>query len=174
MIRAVVGGLTASGGYSPMPAVGVGMTDQQVADVVNYVRTAWNNAAPGNAEAGTVAKLRAETSTLMSADPARGCPTATADPALAKAVADSDLNAAVGTMPLANALEPIDATTSKIKSAVPSARDDDIVNAMTEAYCPVALGDSSLPAPERTSRLGQFSVLVFGQLKQAEKGPVKN
>ena len=58
VIRVVVGGLPASGGYAPMPAAGASLTDQQVADIVNYVRTGFGNTAPANAESGTVAKLR--------------------------------------------------------------------------------------------------------------------
>ena len=174
MIRVVVGGLPATNGLSPMPAVGVGMSDQEVADAVNYARTAWGNAAPGNAAPGLVAKLRAETSTLMSATPARGCPAPTADPVLAKAVAASGLDATVGAAPLANLLEPIDDVLGRIKAAAPAARDDDIVNAVAEAYCPVAMADATLTASERTVRLGDFAVLVYGQLKQGENGPIKN
>ena len=49
VIRTVLGGIEAKGTDAPMPAVGSGMTDQQIADVTNYVRQAWGNNAPPNA-----------------------------------------------------------------------------------------------------------------------------
>ena len=44
---------------SPMPAFRTQLTDQQVADIANYVRTSWGNAAAPNATPAMVAKLRA-------------------------------------------------------------------------------------------------------------------
>jgi mono/diheme cytochrome c family protein len=61
VIRVVLGGLPASHGMHPMPAVGAELTDQDVADIVNYVRTAWGNSAPANAQAGDVGTLRSTT-----------------------------------------------------------------------------------------------------------------
>jgi mono/diheme cytochrome c family protein len=69
VIRVVLGGIEAQGPYSPMPAVGRGMTDQQIADVTNYVRQAWGNQAPPTAGGGTVGALRATSFTAMSIGP---------------------------------------------------------------------------------------------------------
>lgn len=55
VVRVVLGGLESTHGLGPMPAVGVGMADQDIADVTNYVRTAWGNNAPANAAPGAVA-----------------------------------------------------------------------------------------------------------------------
>ena len=43
-----------------MPAVGAGMTDQQIADVTNYIRQSWGNEAPPNAGPGMVGDAAAE------------------------------------------------------------------------------------------------------------------
>ena len=43
VIRVVLGGLPATKSYAPMPALGAGMTDAQIAAVANYIRTAWGN-----------------------------------------------------------------------------------------------------------------------------------
>ncbi len=61
VIRVVLGGLPAKNGLHPMPAVGADLSDQDVADIVNYVRTGWGNTAPGNAQAGDVGALRSTT-----------------------------------------------------------------------------------------------------------------
>jgi mono/diheme cytochrome c family protein len=61
LIRVALRGLPASHGLSPMPAVGAGMSDQDVADAANHVRSAWGNSAPGSTGAGSVAALRQQT-----------------------------------------------------------------------------------------------------------------
>ncbi len=42
-----------------MPAFGKTLSDQQIADVVNFIRSSWGNKAPANVTAGEVGKLRA-------------------------------------------------------------------------------------------------------------------
>lgn len=59
VIKVVLGGLPARDGYVPMPAFGSRLSDQQIADIANYVRTSWGNTAAPNATARTVAGLRA-------------------------------------------------------------------------------------------------------------------
>ena len=41
-----------------MPSFASQLTDTQIADLANYVRTSWGNSAAPNATAATVAKLR--------------------------------------------------------------------------------------------------------------------
>lgn len=43
----------------PMPPFAGQLNDQDIADIANYVRTSWGNAAQPNATAAAVAKLRA-------------------------------------------------------------------------------------------------------------------
>ncbi len=164
VIRVVLGGLEASHGQAPMPAVGMGLSDGDIAAVVNYVRTSWGNKAPANAESGTVASLRPKTRTLLAGDLPNGCPSIP-NPALSKAVgAAGDQLKGVD---LANMLPRIDTILPTLKKS--GASDDDIVNALTIAYCPVVMTDKTLPQGERASLLGNFSVLVYGQLKNGKK-----
>jgi mono/diheme cytochrome c family protein len=44
----------------PMPKYADVLTDQQIADVVSFIRSGWNNAAPA-VSAADVAKMRKET-----------------------------------------------------------------------------------------------------------------
>jgi hypothetical protein len=57
----ILGGHPATGTLAPMPAVGAGMTDQEIADATDYVRSAWSNAAPVIQKTGLVGDIRAKT-----------------------------------------------------------------------------------------------------------------
>jgi mono/diheme cytochrome c family protein len=51
VVRVVLGGMEAAHGLAPMPAVGASMSDQEIADVVNYIRAVTNvfELGPGHA-----------------------------------------------------------------------------------------------------------------------------
>jgi mono/diheme cytochrome c family protein len=156
VIRVILGGLESSHGMSPMPAIGDGLSDNEVAEIANYVRTSWGNQAPANAQAGTVGNLRKETHTLLAGycdnDP---------DPKLSKLMSSANLQSQLQGVNATNMLDRIDQILPKVKSA--GASDNDVVNAMTAAYCQDVMGDKSLKRPEQTALLGRFSVLVYGQ-----------
>jgi mono/diheme cytochrome c family protein len=59
IIKVVDRGISARAGFVAMPAFATQLTDQQVAEIANYVRTNWGNKAPPNATSAIVAKLRA-------------------------------------------------------------------------------------------------------------------
>jgi mono/diheme cytochrome c family protein len=59
IIKVVDRGIPARAGFVAMPAFAIQLTDQQVADIANYVRTSWGNRAAPNATSAMVAKLRA-------------------------------------------------------------------------------------------------------------------
>lgn len=58
VINVVLQGIPAQNGYVPMPAFANQLSDQQVADVVNYVRSNWGNTAPSSATPEMVARRR--------------------------------------------------------------------------------------------------------------------
>ena len=60
VLQAVLKGIRMQNGYVPMPSFASQLTDQQAADLANYVRTSWGNMAPANATAAEAAKLRAQ------------------------------------------------------------------------------------------------------------------
>ena len=49
----------ARNGYIAMPSFKDTLTDEQVADIANYIRTSWGNGAQPNATPAMVAKMRA-------------------------------------------------------------------------------------------------------------------
>jgi mono/diheme cytochrome c family protein len=59
ILKVVDRGIRARNGYIAMPAFNTQLTDQQVAEIANYVRTSWGNRAAPNATSEMVAKLRA-------------------------------------------------------------------------------------------------------------------
>lgn len=59
VLQAVLNGIPMQNGYVAMPSFASQLTNQQIADVANYVRTSWGNQAVPNATAAEVAKLRA-------------------------------------------------------------------------------------------------------------------
>jgi mono/diheme cytochrome c family protein len=61
ILKVVLYGVPAQGKYVPMPAFASLLSDQQVADLSNYVRTSWGNAASPNTTAAMAARIRTQT-----------------------------------------------------------------------------------------------------------------
>jgi mono/diheme cytochrome c family protein len=168
VIRVVVGGIEAQGTYGPMSAVGNGMTDQEVADATNYVRSAWSNNAPANVGPGEVATIRKETQTYLNGTLPGGCP-ALAQQDMAKIVADPAVQTLLqGTNP-ETMLQNVNQLIQKVKSAGPKIAQADIVNSLTIAYCPIVQKESALNAGQRLEQLNQFGERVYTQLTQNGK-----
>ena len=58
ILKVVLQGIPARENYIAMPSFGGRLTDRQIADVANYVRTSWGNIAAPDATPAMVAKLR--------------------------------------------------------------------------------------------------------------------
>jgi mono/diheme cytochrome c family protein len=59
ILKVVLQGIPARNNYVPMPAFATILSDQQIADIANYVRTSWGNTAAPSATAALAASLRA-------------------------------------------------------------------------------------------------------------------
>lgn len=162
VIQVVLGGLEAKKNYGPMPAVGAGMSDEEVAEVTNYVRQLGGNAAPTTAQAGQVAKLRASTDTLLNAGPKTGCP-APDSPAVARLLADSNQHLAtqLGQVSEAQMYPQTQQLVASLKKLAPKAARADLINGLTAAYCPIVRDDAQLDANAKALKLGHFSQLVY-------------
>ena len=175
VIRAVIGGLPAQEGYAPMPAMGVNLSDAAVADIVNYVRTAWGNNAPGNAEAGQVGELRSKTNTLMLGKDGDKCDTSSASASLVQSITQAGIGEQLKSARVADLLGVIDDILPNVKKLDAAAKPDEVVNAMIAVYCPIAFSSSNVPMPQRVALLGQFGGLVYGQLRKLDAdGTIKN
>jgi len=58
IFKVVLQGIPAQNGRVPMPAFANRLSDAQISDIANYIRTSWGNAAAPNATPAMVAKLR--------------------------------------------------------------------------------------------------------------------
>ena len=167
VIRVVLGGLPAARGMAPMPAVGASMTDEEVTEAVNYVRNSFGNAAPANAAPGLVAQLRATTQTTLTGDPSGGC--GASDAAAQRLLSTDHLEQQLAHMTEANMLSVIDRELPRVRAAHAGGDSDGLVNGLTAAYCRV-LNQANVPPAGRAARLGDFAVLVYGQLKHPDRG----
>ena len=165
VINVVLRGVQAEGSYSPMPGLGAGMSDDQIADVTNYVRRAWGNGAPDNASPRVVALVREVTQTLMNGERPEGCPKL-ADQDVWKVVSDpsSGVTQLLQNMTLETILPTVDQVIAKVKSAAPQAKQADIVNGLTVAYCPIVAKDDKIAPDQKVWQLTHFSVRVYTQL----------
>ena len=170
VIRVILGGIEAQGTYAPMPAVAAGMTDDQVAQVTNYIRQSWGNQAPPNAGGGTVGKLRGTTFTAMSIGPNGHCPTVV-QPDLVGVINDpkSGIQESLRSITQENIVQTASQVVQKVKTAVPHAQQADIINSLTIAYCPVVEQDAKLPLAQKVEQLGHFSERVYSELQSGGK-----
>jgi mono/diheme cytochrome c family protein len=163
VIRAVLGGLPAQGTYGPMPGFAKLLTQQQIADVANYVRTTWSNKAPPTATAQLVGSLAPDTKTMMAGTLSHWC-TPAGDGPVDKATHDPAVEARLHALTALNLVGEVNAIVALVKKAAPQADQADIVNSLTAAYCPIVVADASIPAQRKAPALDQFSVLAYTQL----------
>ena len=58
ILKVVLGGIPARNGYIAMPSFAQQLSDRQIADIANYIRSSWGNGAMPNATVHMVSKLR--------------------------------------------------------------------------------------------------------------------
>jgi mono/diheme cytochrome c family protein len=160
VIGAVLSGLNPWNGGPAMPSFASSFSDQQIADVTNYVRTAWSNQGTANATPAQVKMLRGIALVPYGADAASdalGCPRVTASGGV-DSVADPGnglLNifqgATAATMPNRTRalIDAVRANNSTISDA-------DLLNTLVAAYCPVVAHASGLSFTARQLALKSF------------------
>jgi mono/diheme cytochrome c family protein len=165
VIRVVLGGLEARGSYALMPGVGATMTDEQVAEVTNYVRQAWSNAAPTSATVKLVQVIRADTHTFTNGQRPDGCPTLEQDQLKAVLADNSNgLEDLLKSTTMPNLLNNVNAIVQKLHSVAPTVSQSDAVNGLTIAYCPIVYADNTIPPDQRGWQLTHFADRLYTQL----------
>jgi len=167
VIRTILGGLPAQGGYAPMPGYATSLTSGQVAEIANYVRISWGNGAPPNATPGAVDALAKQTRTMMAGTGECAPP---GPPALAQAMAAPDVQTRLHAIGAANMLEQIDAILPKLRAADAQMPQADLVNGLVAAYCPIARADTSGTNGTPTQLLQRFAMLVYSQIADKSLG----
>ena len=168
VIRVILGGRQATRTYAPMPAMGENLTDQQIADVTDYIRNVWSNAAPVLKETGLVGDIRAQTvSTISGAgaieeenDP---CKTSEFAPPV-PSIDDPKINAELTSMKAETMVATIPKLIARVRQISPRVSQADPVNGLTLAYCKIEAHKRSFREPHGRNLLNEFSVLVYSEL----------
>lgn len=163
VLRVIFGGLSAQGGYAPMPAIGAGMTDRQVADVTDYIRNAWGNKAPVmNGRGEVVSSARAQSQTMLAGN--APC-SAVAPESVARALDATGAGEALKGLAVADFVPRLDALLPKVKAAGgQEMKDDDIVNGITSAFCR-AQPEEARKAADWHVTIGSFGNVAYSALK---------
>jgi len=162
VIGAVLSGLNAWGSGPAMPSFATSLSDQNIADIANYARTAWGNDGVANAAPGDVKALRGIAIVPASADEAAdalGCPmisaTGVSDPG--NGLLDIYQGATAAT--LGNRTRTLIAA---IRQGNTTISDADLTNTLVAAYCPVVAHDASLNDTTKRAALQDFIASLPG------------
>ncbi|MGQ3071066.1 MAG: c-type cytochrome [Ferrovibrionaceae bacterium] len=157
VIRVVLQGIAATGKFGAMPGFAGALSDRDVADVANYVRTSWGNTAAPNATPEMASGFRAAVAVAPAGtDAARaldcpqvgGGPSATdLDPATIKLLNEQMSGGAALNIPKLIAT---------YQNANQGAGLADTVNALVGAYCPILAKGPQDNAAKRAA-LGRFA-----------------
>ncbi|MDE2238568.1 MAG: cytochrome c [Rhodospirillales bacterium] len=160
LIGAVLGGLDSwADGGPQMPAFGAQFTDQQIADIDNYVRTAWGNKGSADATAADVKRLRGAVQLPGAASQAAdelGCPrigsggpNGVADPG------NGLLNIYEGATPATMANRTRELITA-VKANNNTISQADLTNTLVAAYCPVLAQQPGMSLAAKRDALKDF------------------
>ncbi|MBE7201359.1 MAG: cytochrome c, partial [Parafilimonas terrae] len=165
VLRVIYGGLAAQSGLAPMVAIGQQMTDVEVKNVTDYIRNSWGNKAPP-VTGDKASEARAATKTML----AGTAPCAEIEQDKLKAAFDQ-----IGVQDTLKGLKQQDFVPTlvrlvpQIKGASTGATDDDVVNALTTAFCKVGRDDPQYGKPSWPAVIGTFANVAYSQVKNPEK-----
>jgi mono/diheme cytochrome c family protein len=167
VIRVILGGNLATGTFAPMPPVGAAMTDQEIADVTDYVRTAWSNAAPVIQKTSLVGDIRAK---MVSGLAGPGAREDNNDPCQigqnstpASSIDDPQINKALADMSPESMLSTIPTLIARVKEFSPNERQADIINGLMLAYCRIEARTPAFLKPQGRDQLNRFGQLVYSE-----------
>jgi mono/diheme cytochrome c family protein len=175
VVRVILQGRLAAGTYAPMPAVGNDLSDQEIADVTDYVRTAWSNAAPVIEQTSLVGSIRGQTVTGLAGIGARevnGDPCEVEPQYHVVTISDPQhlLDQSLASMTDENMEETIPSLISRVHQISPNLAQADVVNGLSLAYCRLQSRDPGFNQPKGRARLDRFNYLVYGELTAGGHG----
>ena len=169
VIRVILGGRLATGTFAPMPAVGADMTDQEIADVTDYVRNAWSNSAPVIEKTSLVGQIRARTLSTL-AGPG-GAPDDGRDPCAigedfpaVPPIDDAKIDQTLAAMNPESMLSAIPTLVARVREISPGKPQADIVNGLMLAYCRIESRMASFRKPHGRDLLNRFGQLVYSEV----------
>ena len=155
VIMAMLYGFYRQGGWAAMGSFANALSDDQISDIANYVRTAWGNAGIPNATPWMVANWREkERESPAAAHPALACPV------LAQDVLDPALHAGPDALKRAAADRgALDRLVADYMAARPKASSAQIIEALSTAYCR-AIASPGVPQARFDANIADFSQKV--------------
>ena len=169
VIVAVLQGLQGTGGYGRMPSFAGALTDANIADIVNYVRTAWKDKAPANATPQLVASARANSNVgAAGTEAARDfdCPqvgSGVLPGALATAAQANFLGSDDGAFLNQRVVEMV----TQLRQQQPGISDAQLSNTMNAAFCPAVANRGDLSTGAKRAMLVRLNTLVQDQIAAA-------
>ncbi len=164
----VLAGLEGQGKYGAMPRFGGALNDDEIADLANYIRSAWDNGAPVNATPGLVRSLRGTAPVGIGGSVAArtfGCPKV-GDSTVPGSMANEQEVALLAGADRSNLQNGITSVIAMVKKDNPDAASGDVVTALNAAYCPVVATRGDLTHAQKRSTLIAFSDTVGQQLSR--------
>jgi mono/diheme cytochrome c family protein len=159
VVMAILEGFPAQGSWGAMGSFAKTLNDDQIADVTNYVRTAWNNQSVPNATPWSVSTWRKQAPVLQDQSQALLCPdldAAVIKPALA--IAPQTLKqAALNKTTLSQAI-------ASYRRGAPGASSAHIVEALSTAYCR-AISEDHLSNARMSAQLDDFAQQIALSLR---------
>lgn len=162
----VLAGLEGQGKYGAMPRFGGALDDGDIADLANYIRSAWNNGAPVNATPALVRGLRSTAPVGIGGSVAArtfGCPKI-GEGTVPGALANEQEVMLLAGADRSNLQNGITSVIAMVKKDNPDAAGGDVVTALNAAYCPVVATRGDLTQAQKRSTLIAFSDTVGQQL----------
>jgi len=173
LVMAVLNGLKPASGPIAMPGFAGALGDQQIADLVNYIRTGWGNAAVADTAPALVASLRAGNAVGAAGTQAArafGCP-AVGSSVVAHAVLTPEDANFIADSPASQMNQRVDQLIGELRKQQPGISNADLANDLNAAYCPYVANDAALNDAERRARLDRFTAHVFQRLAAAAPTP---
>jgi mono/diheme cytochrome c family protein len=159
VVMAVLEGFAPQGTWGAMGSFAGTLSDDQIADVTNYVRTAWGNGGAPNATPWLVTSSRKDAQSPKDETHALLCPDLKSSVTKAAlAFAPADLKQAAGDPHKMSQL------VGSYRSTVPKASRADVVEALSTAYCRVIAKDSISEA-RMSAQLADFAQQVATSLR---------
>jgi hypothetical protein len=151
-----------------MVAIGQQMTDVEVKNVTDYIRNSWGNRAPP-LTGEKASEARAATKTML----AGTAPCAEIEQDKLKAAFDQlGVAATLTGLKQQDFVPTLARVVPQVKAVPTGATDDDVVNALTTAFCKVGRDDPQYANPSWPAVIGTFSNVAYSQVKHPEKQAV--
>ena len=130
VIMAMLEGFKPQGNWGAMASFANTLTDDQISDVSNYVRTAWGNNAPANATPWSVGNWRKNAEVQSTGPAAMLCPDLSED-----VIAPALKNSPDALRQAASDNGKMSAMVSNYQAARPNAPKAQVIEALSTAYC---------------------------------------